>query len=196
MRKDKNDVIFYKIIRPLVKGFTMLVFHPKIVGKENITENGRLVLAGNHTSIFDCLLLVSSTKREIHFLAKDELWRGPKKIIFANLGLIPVNRRTKDPNALTTAIEYLNSDNVIGIFPEGTIEKKKGEFLPFKIGAVKMASVTSTQIVPFAITGNYHIFSRNLTIKFGKPFYVDDKDLVLQNKMLQTKIDKLKKGDK
>ena len=101
---------------------------------------------GNHTHIFDSLLLISTTKRSIHFLAKNELWKGSKKIIFSNLGLIPVNRKAKDHKALESAINYLNNDKLIGIFPEGTTEKGKG-MLPFKIGAIKMAKETNSKIL-------------------------------------------------
>ena len=101
--KDKyEDVLFYKIIRPIITFLFKILYHPKIIGVENIPTTGAVILAGNHTNLFDCLLLISSTKRNIHFLAKKELWQGPKKIIFSNLGLIPVNRKTKDSNALLT----------------------------------------------------------------------------------------------
>ena len=46
------------------------------MGKENIIKNGRCILAGNHTSNLDALLIMSSTKRTIRFLAKKELYKG------------------------------------------------------------------------------------------------------------------------
>lgn len=190
-----KDVLLYKILRPLIKGFTYIFFHPKISGKNNIPKNGRLVIAGNHTNIFDCFVLISSTKREIHFLAKSSLWKGLKKVIFSNLGLIPVNRDGKDSKALDSAINYLNNDLVIGIFPEGTTEKGSTELLPFKKGAVRMASITNTPIIPFAITGKYSLFSNNLTIKFGKPYYINSTDLNSENNILKEKIENLKRGN-
>ena len=166
---------FYRVIRPLVKLFTNTFIRPKYKGLENIPKEGRIILAGNHTSILDPLLLISSTKRSIHFLAKDELWKGSKKIIFSNLGLIPVNRREKDNYALKQAKEYLENNEVIGIFPEGTTEKGRG-LLPFKIGAVKMASDTNTSIVPFSITGGYKPFKK-IKIEFGKPIQIKSTNL-------------------
>ena len=162
-----KDAILYKILRPLITGFYKLFFRPNIIGTENIPISGRAVLAGNHTSNFDAPLLISSTKRNVHFLAKKELWNGPKKIIFANLGLIPVDRKSKDGNALIMAERYLKKEKLIGIFPEGTTEKS-GEMLKFKKGAVKMAIDTNSPIVPFVIVGKYKIFSKDLTIKFLK----------------------------
>lgn len=192
--KKRKETILYRISRPLIHLFIRIVYNPKIIGKENIPKDGSIVLAGNHTNDFDCLLMMSSTKRCIHFLAKDELWKGPKKIIFANMGLIPVNRREKDHNALVMAEEYLNDSEVIGIFPEGTISRT-GNLLPFKIGAVKMAQVTKTPIVPFAITGKYKPFRNNLRIVYGKSIYIDNGDLEKQNDKLKKIIEELMVGD-
>lgn len=187
--KKRNDSILYRILRPIIKCFVKIFYKPKIIGMENIPKEGRIILAGNHTNIFDCLLLISSTKRSIHFLAKDELWKGMKKILFSNLGLIPVNRRQKDHKALEVAYSYLREEELIGIFPEGTIGKNG--ILPFKMGAVKMASVTNTKIVPFAITGKYKIFSNDLKIVFGKPIKINNKELEQENNRLREVIIKM-----
>ena len=184
---------FYKIVRPILKFLFLNLYRPKIIGSESIPKEGRVILAGNHTNNFDCVLLMSSTKRCIHFLAKVELFKGFKKVIFSNLGLIPVDRSKKNPDALKTAKMYLENDMVIGIFPEGTFSKK-GELLPFKIGAVKMAYDTDTKIVPFAITGKYKLFSKNLKITFGKPLSISS-DLDLENNKLRDLIFKMV-GDK
>ena len=133
--------------------------------------------------------MISSTKRSIHFLAKDELWKGPKKIIFSNLGLIPVNRREKDKNALTLAKKYLDEEMVIGIFPEGTTEKDRG-LLPFKVGAVKMAYDTKTTIVPFAIKGKYGLFKK-IKIMYGKPVVIKDSNLTKETDNLRNIIKKM-----
>lgn len=196
MKRQYDDVLLYKIIRPIITLFFSLFFKPKIIGKENIPNTGAIVLAGNHTSQLDCLLLISSTERCIHFLAKKELWDGIKKTIFANLGLIPVDRNKKDHNALEEAENYLNNNKVIGIFPEGTTEKEKGKLLPFKMGAIKMAKDTNTKIVPFAIKGDYKLFSKNLSITFGEPIKVANEDLEVEKERLCAYVKALKEGEK
>lgn len=183
-----KDALLYKITRPIITVLFKLFFTPKIIGKENIPKSGKVILAGNHTSNFDCLLLISSTKRNIHFLAKKELWNGPKKVIFANMGLIPVDRKNKDHQALSSSIAYLENNLLIGIFPEGTTEKE-GKMLDFKIGAVKMAKDTNSPIVPFIITGNYKLFSKNLRIEFLKPIMISG-DLNHENINLRNIIEK------
>ncbi len=177
----------YRFSRPIIKIFTNFVFKPEYIGLENIPSNRRAILAGTHTNNLDCTLLISSTKRSVHFLAKDELWKGPKKIIFANMGLIPVNRRQKDHNAIVQTEKYLKNDCLIGIFPEGTIEREN-ELLPFKIGAVKMASDTNSDIIPFAIVGKYKIFHKGIKIIFGKPYKIKNDDLTYENEILKNKV--------
>ena len=187
MNSNCHESRFYKLVRPVVKTLFLALYTPKIEGKENIPTSGRIILAGNHTNNFDCILLMSSTKRSIHFLAKIELFKGFKKIIFSNLGLIPVDRSKHNPEAIKKAEEYLQNEKVIGIFPEGTTKKAKDEMLEFKIGAVKLANDTNSKIVPFAITGTYKLFSRDLKIKFEKSISIDS-DLNKENEKLRQKV--------
>ena len=77
-----KEPLFYRTIRPLVTFLVKLVFRPNYIGLENIPKSGKIILAGNHTNNFDSPLLISSTKRNIHFLAKIELFSGIKKIFF------------------------------------------------------------------------------------------------------------------
>lgn len=175
-----KEPILYKIVRPIIRIGMRILFRPTYIGLENIPKEGRFVLGGNHTNNFDCLLLMSSTKRVIHFLAKDSLTKGFKKIIFNKLGIIPVNRSIHDKAALNRAIRYLEEEKGIGIFPEGTINRGEKPTLPFKIGCVKMAREKEAPIIPFIIKGKYKIFHNCLTIKFLKPFKVKQ-DLTTEN---------------
>ena len=186
-----KDPILYKIVRPIIKFLVKLVFHPKYIGLENIPDTGKVVLGGNHTNNLDCLLIISSTNRVVHFLAKDSLYKGIKKPIFKNMGIIPVDRTIHDKSALTTAKNYLLDEKLIGIFPEGTINKTDDIIMPFKIGCVKMAYDTDAYIVPFIITGKYKIFKNNLTIEFLVPYKISSDDLTYENNILMNKISEI-----
>ncbi len=192
-----KEPMLYKIIRGPLSAIFSGIYKPSIIGKRNIPENGRVVLAGNHTNYFDCLLVACATKRCVHYLAKDELMKGPLKYVFKGLGIIPVNRRTKDPNAVRYAEEYLTNDQVIGIFPEGTINRTDDVIMPFKFGAVKMANDTSSPIVPFAITGKYKPFERGIKITFFEPFTVENGDVKeANNRLMETvKEELIKEGN-
>lgn len=179
-----KEPLLYRLVRPIIKIFVKTVFKPTYIGLENIPKEGRVVLAGNHTNNFDCILLISSTKRVIHYLAKDSLTKGLFGPIFKCMGIIPVNRAIHDKNALKNAIITLKEDKVIGIFPEGTINRTKDIVMPFKIGAVKMSKETNSSIVPFVITGKYKLFKKSVTIEFLKPIQIKSDNLTEENNKL------------
>ena len=185
------DVWFYRLVRPIVKLFFYFVYRPKVVGKENIPKDGRIVIASNHTHNFDCVAMVATNKRTIHFLAKDELLKGFFGPAFKAMGIIPVNRREKDKNALPAAIKVLEKEKVIGIFPEGTFKEEIDGLLPFKIGAVKMAHDSESMILPMAIVGKFRPFRKGLTLVYGKPYKIKSDDLDLENDKLKRKIQDL-----
>lgn len=181
------EPLFYKYFaRYVIKAFVKIVYNPKYIGLENIPKKGRVILAGNHTNNFDSIILIASTKRCIHFLGKHTLFKGIKKILFRNMGVIPVNRTIKDSNCLKEARKVLNEEGVIGIFPEGTINRKKEDLiLPFKIGAVKLAFDTDSYIVPFSIKGEYKAFKSGPTIIFGTPYNIGGNDLDIEKEKLE-----------
>ena len=109
---------------------------------------------------------------------------------FKAAGCIPVDRSKKDNNATSLALEVLKEGKALGLFPEGTRNKTDKFLLPFKFGAVSMASKTNALIVPFGITGDYKFRSKNLTVRFGKPFKVEG-DLEEANKKLEKEVEKL-----
>lgn len=177
---DYMDTKFYKVVRPLVSFLVKLLFHPKVIGLENIPKTGGIVLAGNHTKWLDPVTLVGISKRQIHFLAKEELFHGITKFIVKGMGCVPVNRKIHDKNALSSAEEFLNNNLCVGIFPEGTINRTDDIIMPFKIGAVKSSHDTNSLLVPFVITGKYKIIGKSVRIEFLKPISVGD-DLSLEN---------------
>ena len=166
-----KDNLYYKLMKPLIRFLAFLIFHPKYEGKENLPDKGGYVLAGTHTNNLDCFMLIAANKRQVHFLAKSSLFKGFTKPFMKWMGVIPVDRSRKNPEVMDLSREALKEGRIIGIFPEGTINKTKNLIMPFKYGAVKMASDTKVPIVPFAITGKYKVFGGKLKIKFGKPYY-------------------------
>ncbi len=189
-----KDKLFYKIVRPLLVLYIKL-YKPTVINSKAIKESGSVILAGNHTSYNDPLLVAYATKRQVHFFAKDSLYKGLKKVIFKGLGIIPVNRKIKDRNSLNMGIKVLNNNLVVGIFPEGTINKTNDVIMPFKYGAVKMAKETNATIVPFAITHKYKLLKKSVKIEFGDPYIVEDNDLTIENEKLMKIVSNLIKKE-
>lgn len=174
--------MLYRILRPIIHILFKVLYRPKILGLENIPESGAYVLAGNHTNNLDCIMLIASNKRTIHFLAKDELVNGFFGFFFKNMGIIPVNRRIHDKDALINAKKVLADGKVIGIFPEGTFNRSNDTILPFKIGAVKMAHDEKVPIIPFTIKGKYKLFRKGITLEFYDKINVESDNLDSENK--------------
>ena len=166
--------IFYIIIKCILTPLFFLIFRPKVIGKSNIPKNGSIVLAGNHTNNLDSVMLIAVVSRQVHFLAKIELFKGIFGVIVKAMGCIPVNRKIHDKDALKSAKEVLKNNKVIGIYPEGTINRTDDIIMPFKIGAVKMAKDTNTKIVPFVITGKYNIIGPRVKIEFLESIEIKD----------------------
>lgn len=189
-----KDKLFYKIIRPIVILLYKIFYPSQVLGLSNIPKEGPILLAGNHTKWLDPVLLVCIVKRQIHFLAKEELFHGFTKLIVKGMGCIPVNRKIHDKEALQGAIDSLNKGLCVGIFPEGTINRTEDVIIPFKIGAVKACSVTRSKLVPFVITGKYKLFRKGIKIEFLEPITISD-DLEKENERLMKIIsDKLQGG--
>ncbi len=181
-----KEPLFYRFIaKPLIVVLIRVFYRPKVIGIEKIPKTGRIILAGNHTNNLDSVMISAINKRVVHFLAKDSLLKGLKGLIFRHMAIIPVNRSIHDKDALNKAIEALNEEKVIGIFPEGTTNKTNNLILPFKIGAVKMASETNTKIIPFVISGKYKLFNNKLCIEFLDSISISKKeDLTKDNEKL------------
>ncbi len=191
---DKMKYRLYKVLRPIVVFLLKVVYGLKIVNKENLPSGG-FILVGNHKHNFDFISLISGTKRTVHFLGKKELiekhgW------LFKRLPVIPVDRSSKNKEAIDEAVKLVNDKEIVAIFPEGTFNKTEYVVMPFKYGAVKIASLTNAYIVPFSITGEYKVFKRNLKITYGKPYKIEDKrDLTKENIKLMNKVIRLMKGE-
>lgn len=191
MKKEKHKT-FYTIVKNILMVIFKPLYMPTYMGLNNIPKNTNFILAGNHTSYLDCLFIAFSTKKMVHFLAKKELHDSFFGFFFRLAGTIPVDRSIHDKNAKTKAIETLENNQVIGIFPEGTINRTKEIIRPFKFGCVSMSQKAKTLIVPFSITGKYKLFRKNVIIAFGKPFMVNEKeDLELSNKHLENTVTEL-----
>ena len=191
-RKRFKGEIGYLLLTPIMRVLFKLYYNPKIINKEVIPKEGPILIVGNHKHIYDQCLTIMATKRVIHYMAKKEYFDGKMAWFFKLVGCIPVDRSIKDHNATDKALKVLNSGGAIGLFPEGTRNKTKDVFLlPFKFGTVSMAKKTNATIIPFGLTGDYKFRSKNLTIRYGTPFKVEDIDLEDANKKLYEEVEKL-----
>ena len=190
----------YIILKPLFKIYYLIKYRPTIIGKENIPKKGPIIVCGNHIHTHDQFNVMIVTRRVIHYMAKEEYFEGKYAWFFKLVRCIKVDRKNHDDNAKEIALHILNKGGAVGLFPEGTRNKTKGtpdevDLLPFKFGAVSLASKTGAYIVPFGVSGEYTGKKGKLTTRIGKPFKVDGMSLEEANDVLRQKILKLMKNN-
>lgn len=164
--ESKTYPFFRGLFRGIFKGF----YRWKVIGQENIPDGEGLVLCANHISNWDPVLLGCGIERQVHFMAKAELFRIPViSSLIKDFGTYPVKRGAGDRQAIRTSLELAKQGKVLGIFPEGkrnrTSQGNVGNILP---GAAMIALKSGVRVVPVAIIGPYRLF-RSVTIIYGQP---------------------------
>lgn len=184
----------YKVFRIIFLPVFKSIYRPKIINKHYIPKEGAAIIAGNHKHALDPILVDVCTKRMVFTLAKKDLHDGKFGFFFKAVGTIPVDLKSSaNKEASNTAIDKLKEGNLINLSPEAKRNYTDELLLPFKYGAVSMAKKTSCIIVPYSITGDYKLFSKNLKIVFGKPIDVSNIDIETANEKLFNSIKKLLK---
>ena len=188
----KNNNYIYKIFRIIFLPIFKLIFRPQIVNKHYIPKEGKAIIAGNHKHALDPILVDTCTNRVVHTLAKKDLHDGIFGFFFRAVGTIPVDlKSTTNKNASNAAIDKLNEGNLINLSPEAKRNFTNELLLPFKYGAVSMAKKTNSKIIPYSITGEYKLFSKNLKIVYGKPIDVSNMNIEEANEKLYNSIKEL-----
>ncbi len=151
---------------------TLLDFH--IQGLDRIPRKGPLIVACNHISFWDPPLVGAHLPREMHFVAKAELFHNPLfGALIRSYNSIPIHRGAQARAGLRGAEEVLSSGGAVLIFPEGT-RNKSGTLLPPRAGVGRLSAVTRTPVAPACITGSNQIrrsMMRKVPIRlsFGSP---------------------------
>lgn len=164
--KKPMSWVIYKCGEMWGKGIISIIGCPlEVAGRENIPAQGEggVCFVSNHAGIFDVALMLAYIGRPFGFIAKKELLFVP----FFNmwiyiLGGLFIDRKSirKALKTINSGIEKIRNGGNMLVFPEGTRSKGRG-LLPFKSGAIKLATNSLATIVPIAIAGSYEVFEKN-----------------------------------
>lgn len=185
--------IFKLLFRYLLKLFSGL----KATGKENIPESGPALIVANHISNWDPMVLGGDLKRQVKFIAKEELVKIPLiGLLIKAWGVVPIKRGRGDREAISKSLEILGNQHLMGIFIEGKRNTVHPEqMLKPQHGAAMLALKTGVPVIPAVIINSNKIFRsfKRVRVIFGTPIQfteepgVDKKELYEQisNRLVQ-----------
>lgn len=176
--------MLYTIIVSILKLIYKIVFRYEIHNKP-IDQGGGIIISSNHSSYNDPVLLAIAFDRQIHFMAKAELFAIP---VFGSLirkvNAFPISRKSNDIKALKNSMKILKENKVLGVFPEGTrIEKPSLEKMNYGLGS--LAEKTNSRILPVYIDWDKKLFSK-INIYFKD--YIDPSNYLEKDKELDKEI--------
>jgi 1-acyl-sn-glycerol-3-phosphate acyltransferase len=180
----------YAVLHAVVPPVAKLVWRPTVTGLENVPRTGPVLIASNHLSFADSLVIPIVAPRKVHFLAKSDYFTGTgvkgtlQRAWFEGMGMLPVDR--DDSRAaiasLDTALGVLRHGGAFGIYPEGT-RSRDGRLYRGRTGVAHLALTAGVPVVPVGITGTERlqpVGSRlprvvPVTVRFGAPIQVVDR---------------------
>lgn len=177
----------YRVLHAVVPPLLRAVWRPTVTGGENVPRTGGVILASNHLSFADSIVIPSVSPRPVHFLAKSDYFTGSglkgaaQKAWFEGMGMLPVDR--DDPQAalgsLEVALEVLGKGEAFGIYPEGT-RSRDGRLYRGRTGVAHLALTAGVPVVPVGLRGTAELQPvgsslprlAKVTVEFGKPIEV------------------------
>lgn len=165
----------YAEVRRFFGDLVRTVYRLEVVGADRLPVTGPAVIAPNHDSVLDGIILGAAISRELRFLAKAELWQS-RLLAWAldGLGAIRIQRGRGDQFALARMRQALEAEQAVAIFPQGAVRGDRA----WHRGAARLALVTGAPLVPVRLIGTARALARGrigfprLRIIFGEPIKV------------------------
>lgn len=175
MLRGPGDTAPYRFLHAWVPTLFRVVFRMRVTGTEHVPAEGGVLLAANHRSNVDPVFIGAACPRQVHFMAKAELWSfKPLGRLIDVLGSFPVHRGSADRAAVKQALGYLGDGAVVGLFPEGH-RQKDGRLGHPQPGVSLFALRPGVTTIPVALEGTERILRNGIPrlprieIHFGPP---------------------------
>lgn len=157
---------FYHFAVRAVGGIFRVFLFFRVKGKENIPAEGAFLLCSNHRAYIDPVFLAAGCRRQLTFMAKDELFKKPVLgWLIKSFGAFPIKRGKGDAAAIMATLKIMKKGGATVIFPEGT-RMKKGIRKQINSGIIRLAVQCNVPIVPAFLTGNSVTYGA--PISYGK----------------------------
>jgi 1-acyl-sn-glycerol-3-phosphate acyltransferase len=164
-----------RILPPIVNPY----LHVQVEGLEHVPDRAPAVLACNHLSFIDSIVLPVNVPRPVYFLGKADYWDSWRtRWFFQGTGVVPVHRGggAKGEDSLKTGVDILGRGDLLGIYPEGT-RSPDGRLYRGKTGPVRMALEADVPIIPCGVigtdqampSGSYVPKREPVTVRYGQP---------------------------
>jgi len=170
----------YYIVYFFTKFVSFFYFPRKVYGHEYIPRQGGFIIASNHVSNMDPVVLGVSCLRRINFVTKDSLFKGFLGWLLRKLGAFPIKRGEADLGAVKEALKRLRKGKPVLIFVEGT-RRLEGASSKAQAGIGFLAAKTNVPVIPVYVDGTQNVLppgSKFLTrkpvfVRFGPPVQID-----------------------
>lgn len=174
---SRIDAMLYRLSTFMLSVLFRFTGGVTLIGQENIPKTGGVILAANHISYLDPPVVGCYLRRQLHYMAKEELFRS--RVVGAWMrwvGTFPVRRGTPDRKALKHAIDLLGQGRIVCIFPEGT-RSPDGKLQAPELGIGLIALRSGAPIVPAAIIGtdkvlpphSTRLYRHRVKVVYGRP---------------------------
>lgn len=169
--------MFYALMKLVSALVARILFRLETRGAEHLPRSGPALLVANHVSFLDPLVVGAAAPRQLHFMAKAELFRIPLLgLMIRRLHVLPVRRDESDPAALRAALRALEGGHALLVFPEGT-RGEEGTLLKGRAGAGLLALLSGAPVIPVYIEGSGRAMPRGrllprpakIRVRFGYP---------------------------
>jgi 1-acyl-sn-glycerol-3-phosphate acyltransferase len=146
--------IFYSIAKTFLFIIFKILFRFQVFGKNNLPKEGGFIIASNHTSFLDPIVLGLISSRRLNFLAREGLFHNKSfALLISNLGAIPLKEDSKqDIRAFRKAFDILAKKKCLVVFPEGS-RSLNGKLQRMHSGVGFLAIRSQCPVVPILIVG-------------------------------------------
>ena len=155
------QILFYKFVRRLLQVLFSLWFSVRCIGREKVPGDGGVLLASNHQSFLDPILVGMGLHREVHYMARETLFRNPMAgWLIRAVNAFPVKRHSADVGAIKKTLRLLESGEVVNLFGEGT-RSRDGTIGEVQPGIIMLARKAGVPVVPVVIDGAFEAWPRD-----------------------------------